>query len=94
MEERILWIVRLYANTQINMNSVERVKEYTLDITQEPSGGREPPAHWPSRTGGIQVEKLAIRYADTLPPALKGISFEVKPNVSVTSAGQECSPDD
>ena len=87
MEERILWIVRLYAKTQINMNSVERVKEYTEDITQEPTEGREPPAHWPSRNGGIQVEKLAIRYAENLPPALKGISFDIRPNVSIGSNG-------
>ena len=81
MEERILWLVRLYASTQINMNSVERVREYTLDIAQEPQGGKEPPAHWPSNETGIQVENLVIKYAENLQPALKGVSFSVKPSV-------------
>lgn len=82
MEERILWIVRLYASTQINMNAVERVREYTIELPQETQGGKEPPAHWPSRESGIQVENLVIRYAENLQPALKGVSFHVKPSVS------------
>lgn len=81
MEERILWIVRLYASSQIAMNSVERVREYTIELPQEPQGGKEPPAYWPSNQAGIQVEKLGIRYSDNLPLALKGISFEIKPSV-------------
>ena len=81
MEERILWIVRLYASTQINMNSVERVREYTLELPQEPQAGTEPPAYWPSKNGSIQVEKLVVKYAEGLRPALKSISFEVKPSV-------------
>lgn len=82
LEERILWIVRLYATTQINMNSVERVREYTLELPQETKLGAEPPAYWPSRNGSIRVEKLVVRYADDLQPALSGVSFEVKPSVN------------
>lgn len=84
MEERILWIVRLYASTQIQFNSVERVQEYTMELPQEVQGGREPPAHWPSSHSTIEIEDLAVRYADHLDPALKGISLSVKPSVSRT----------
>lgn len=88
MEERILWIVRLYAKSQITMNSVERIQEYTLEVPQEPEGGREPPAHWPSNDSGIQVENLVIKYAEELQPALKGISFTVKPSERVAIVGR------
>lgn len=88
MEERILWIVRLYASTQINMNSVERIREYTLDMPQESTGGKEPPAYWPSSHSSIVVEKLGIRYTESLPPALKGVSFEVKPSERVAIVGR------
>ena len=64
------------------MNSVERVREYTIDLPQESQGGKEPPAHWPSNDSGIKVENLIIRYAENLQPALKGVSFDVKPSVS------------
>ena len=83
MEERILWIVRLYASTQIVFNAVERIREYTLDISQEPQGGREPPAQWPSSQPSIQIENLVVRYAEHLDPALKGISLDVKPSVGL-----------
>jgi ABC-type multidrug transport system fused ATPase/permease subunit len=89
LEDRILWLVRMYADTQINMNSVERVREYTLELPQEPQGGSEPPAYWPSSRGGIQVEHLAARYADGLPLALKDISFEVKPSVSQSASSAD-----
>ena len=82
MEERILWIVRMYAHTQMNFNAVERIREYAIDLPQESGTGKEPPASWPSSNSGIEVEKLVIRYADDLAPALKGVSFSVKPSVS------------
>jgi ABC-type bacteriocin/lantibiotic exporter with double-glycine peptidase domain len=82
MDTRIYWTVSHYAETQLVMNAVERVREYTLELPQEPQGGEEPPAHWPSHTSGIQVENLVVRYADNLQPALKGVSFDVKPSVS------------
>lgn len=83
MEVRIGAIVRHYAAVDIDMNAVERIRAYTVELPQEIQGGKEPPAHWPSRYSGIQVENLAIRYAENLKPALKGVSFDVKPSVSV-----------
>jgi len=88
MEERILWIVRLYASTQIVFNAVERIREYTLDISQEPQGGREPPAQWPSSRPSIQIENLVVRYAEHLDPALKGVSLDVKPSERVAIVGR------
>lgn len=83
MEGRIFWAVRHYADTQMAMNAVERVREYTVELLQEPQGGVEPPAHWPSHNSGIVVKDLVVRYAEDLQPVLKAVSFDVKPSVSV-----------
>ncbi|KAI5474447.1 ABC bile acid transporter [Pseudohyphozyma bogoriensis] len=75
--ERMLWVVRLYAQLEINFNSVERIKEY-LDLDQEKEGGVVPPAIWPSREGSIEVDGLTASYAPDLPPVLKNVSFKEK----------------
>jgi len=78
--ESALWVVRLYANVEMTMNSVERLKEY-LDIEEEPAEylpGREPPANWPEH-GRLEVHDLSLRYAPTLPRVIKNVTFDVEP---------------
>lgn len=68
------------AQLELDFNSVERIVEY-LDVPQErPSivTNSRPPAHWPSSNGEIVVENLVVRYAPSLPPVLKDISFTIK----------------
>lgn len=60
------------------MNSVERINEY-LELESERKGGQEPPAYWPSNTGSIVVENLAVRYTPEFPRVLNGVSFEITP---------------
>lgn len=77
--ESALWIVRLYANVEMNMNSVERLQEY-LDVEQEPAyeiTETEPPASWPER-GAISVKDVSLRYAPELPRVIKNVTFEVE----------------
>lgn len=62
MEERILWIVRMYSETQIEMNSVERVREYILDIPQE-----EPSTH--SSVDEKSLERYQVKKKPVEPPA-------------------------
>lgn len=53
-----------------------------LDVPQEAPAiieNSRPPAYWPSSTGELVVEDLMVQYAPHLPPALKGISFMVRP---------------
>jgi ABC-type multidrug transport system fused ATPase/permease subunit len=38
-----------------------------------------PPAFWPSRSGELVVENLTVKYAPDFPPALRNLSFTVKP---------------
>lgn len=78
--ESALWIVRLYANIEMNMNSVERLQEY-LDVDQEPPSEipeTEPRASWPDR-GEIEMKDVSLRYAPHLPRVIKNVSFHVEP---------------
>lgn len=62
-----------------------------LEIPQEPAGvieGSRPPAIWPSDAGGIVVEDLVISYAPSLPPVIKGVSFEIAPREKVGLVGR------
>lgn len=77
--ENALWIVRLYANVEMNMNSVERLQEF-MEVEQEPPveiPETKPPADWPQH-GEIDVKDLSLRYAPELPRVIKNATFHVK----------------
>jgi ABC-type multidrug transport system fused ATPase/permease subunit len=87
--QHILWVVRLWATTQQNMNSVERVKEY-MDIDQEAPAvipQSRPPPNWPSQ-GSVEFANYYTRYRPDLEPVLKGISFTVSPGEKVGIVGR------
>ncbi|KAJ2381582.1 hypothetical protein GGI23_007551, partial [Coemansia sp. RSA 2559] len=87
--EHVLWVVRFYSVNEMNLNSVERVVEY-LDVDPEAPvtiPDRVPPADWPT-DGRIGVEDLVLRYADSLPPVIRGISFTVNPREKVGIVGR------
>lgn len=83
-----LWVVRLYSNVEMNMNSVERLKEYTT-IEQEPSnvGALVPPCEWP-QNGKIEVKDLSLRYAAGLPKVIKNVTFTVDSKCKVGIVGR------
>lgn len=87
--ESALWIVRLYAEVEMTMNSVERLQEY-LSIDQEPPQlipETQPPASWPDK-GYIEVKDLSLRYAPELPQVIKNVSFNVDPVSKVGIVGR------
>lgn len=47
-----------------------------------------PPAFWPSRTGGVSVKNLVLKYSPELDPVLKSISFEIKPAEKIGLVGR------
>ncbi|XP_072025399.1 ATP-binding cassette sub-family C member 9-like [Amphiura filiformis] len=79
-------ILRFAADTEIQMNAVERVRHYTQLSNEDPSG-TEPPPTWPS-LGGIQIEDIYVRYADNLPPVLTGVNLYVRPGEKVGICGR------
>lgn len=82
----ILWTLRRYAGVELDMNSTERIVEYT-ELPVEEQGGSLPPAAWPTE-GGVEVDDLYVSYAPDLPPVLKGITFHVKPRERVGIVGR------
>ncbi|KAG0268348.1 hypothetical protein DFQ27_006971 [Actinomortierella ambigua] len=87
--DHILWLVRLYSEIEMNMNSVERIREYT-DLPQEPPAtveGRRPPPGWP-HNGEITVENLVMQYSPDDPPVIRDVSFHVKPREKIGIVGR------
>ncbi|KAI9317309.1 P-loop containing nucleoside triphosphate hydrolase protein [Dichotomocladium elegans] len=87
--ESMLWIIRTYAENEMNMNSVERVMQY-LKIDQEPLASRREitlPALWPSQ-GVVQVQDLEVRYAADSPAVLHHFSFTTQPHEKVGIVGR------
>ncbi|KAG8820432.1 hypothetical protein FRC19_008875 [Serendipita sp. 401] len=83
-------VVRVLAQVELDFNSVERIGEY-LDVVQEAPAIIEksrPPAYWPSSTNGISVEDLWVRYSETSPDVLLGLSFEIRPGEKVGVVGR------
>ncbi|WFD02893.1 hypothetical protein MOBT1_001580 [Malassezia obtusa] len=83
----VLWLVRLYSVVEINMNSVERIGEY-IGIPSEQRGGTQPPAHWPTDAGSIEVRDLSVRYGPEFPLALTRVSFTIQPGEKVGIVGR------
>ncbi|OAD65376.1 hypothetical protein PHYBLDRAFT_189572 [Phycomyces blakesleeanus NRRL 1555(-)] len=85
----VLWVVRMYAVNEMNMNAIERVDEY-MAIEEEPAvhiPETTPPPSWPA-TGSLKVENLVMQYSPENPPVLRDISFSVKPMEKVGIVGR------
>ena len=50
------------------------------------SSGSEVPSDWPNQ-GAITFNKYCMRYNDSLPPALKGITLTIKPKEKIGIVG-------
>ena len=87
--ENVLWLVRLYAMNEQNMNSVERIKEY-LDVEQEAEAVIEktrPAANWPSQ-GSVEFINYTTRYRSDLDPVLRNVGFKISPLEKVGIVGR------
>jgi ABC-type multidrug transport system fused ATPase/permease subunit len=85
----VLWVVRMYAMNEMNMNALERVHEY-LEIDQEPAAHIEatkPQKSWP-QAGSVKVENLVVQYAPDTPAVLRNISFETRPREKIGIVGR------
>ncbi|KAI9247698.1 hypothetical protein BDA99DRAFT_565069 [Phascolomyces articulosus] len=85
----VLWVVRMYAINEMNMNAIERLHEY-LDVDQEPPAhipATCPPVSWPE-TGKIKVQDLVMKYSPESPAVLRDISFETRPREKIGIVGR------
>lgn len=77
--------MKLWADVESSMTSVERAVEYT-NLEQESRQGDEV-ANWPSE-GAIRFEKVQLSYEGCKTPILKGIHFEAKPREKIGIVGR------
>ncbi|KAI7817497.1 P-loop containing nucleoside triphosphate hydrolase protein [Gamsiella multidivaricata] len=83
------FLVREYTQIEMELNSIERITEYTV-MAQEPPAvieGRRPPAAWPTG-GSIEVKDLEMKYAPELETVLRGISFTVESRQKIGVVGR------
>jgi ABC-type multidrug transport system fused ATPase/permease subunit len=87
--ENVLWLVRLYSESQQSMNSVERVREY-LEVEQEAEKvieDRRPPSGWPTK-GAVEFIDYSTRYRPDLDYVLKNVSFSINAGEKVGIVGR------
>ncbi|KAG0256860.1 hypothetical protein BG011_004280 [Mortierella polycephala] len=85
----IVWLIRIYAQNEMNLNSVERVAEY-MNLEGEPPAiieGSRPPASWP-HAGEIVIDHLTMKYAPDTPAVIKDVSFSIKAGEKVGVVGR------
>lgn len=82
----IVMVLRQYASVELDMNSTERVIEYSK-IEIEDQEGMEAPASWPTE-GKVEVNDLVVGYGPDLPPVLDGLSFTMEKNQRVGVVGR------
>ncbi|XP_070559248.1 ATP-binding cassette sub-family C member 8-like [Ptychodera flava] len=81
------WMVRMFAECEMNMNAVERVKHYTKLKTEAYRGTYNPSPSWPDK-GDIQFENVSVRYADDLEPVLEDINVHFKAGEKIGICGR------
>ncbi|KAH7008652.1 hypothetical protein EDB80DRAFT_441471 [Ilyonectria destructans] len=87
--ESVLWLVRLYAINEQNMNSMERMKEY-LDVEQEAPAVIEdnrPPENWPG-SGSVEFINYTTSYRAELDPVLRDLTLKINPREKVGIVGR------
>lgn len=87
--ENVLWLVRLYAANEQNMNAVERVLEY-VNVEQEAKAHileTKPAASWPSQ-GIVEFINYSTRYRADLDPVLKNLTFKIDAGQKVGIVGR------
>lgn len=77
--------IRMWADLEVSMTSVERALEYT-NLTHESVDGIEV-ENWPSK-GAISFEKVTLSYEGCKTPILKGINFDVRPGEKIGIVGR------
>ena len=76
-------LVNTMGQTQIAMNSFERITEYIDTNPKEKSfTSPVPPKNWPKR-GKVQFNNLKLKYRDDLDCVIKGINLNLKPGEKV-----------
>ncbi|XP_050393097.1 ATP-binding cassette sub-family C member 5 isoform X1 [Patella vulgata] len=82
--------IRLAVDTESRFTSVQRILDYSQNQVTETTANisdKQPSSDWP-KYGQISFNRLRMRYREGLPLALKGITFDVKPQEKIGIVGR------
>ncbi|KAJ3517101.1 hypothetical protein NLJ89_g715 [Agrocybe chaxingu] len=80
-------MINFFAQTEQNMNAVERVLHYAELPSEGDESKTEPPASWPHE-GAIKFRNVRLTYREGLPFVLKGVDFDVRPGEKIGIVGR------
>jgi ATP-binding cassette subfamily C (CFTR/MRP) protein 1 len=85
----VVFTVRLHAQMEMSVNSIERIDEYCKIAQEAPPiiPDCRPPPGWPS-AGRMHVENLSLKYASSSEPVLHGLTFDVPKQTRVGIVGR------
>ncbi|KAJ3031489.1 UNVERIFIED_CONTAM: hypothetical protein HDU68_003429 [Siphonaria sp. JEL0065] len=82
--------IQNFTQTEIAMNSVERIEAYAYSIPVEADAivkDNRPPKEWP-HNGTIDFKEVVMRYAPHLPIVLNNVSFQIRDKEKVGIVGR------
>jgi len=79
--------VRYFCNTEVYMNSAERLLHYSEEIEIEKQEGKEAPVGWPEH-GKIEIRNLTMQYAPYLPATLHNVNVNINAHEKVGIVGR------
>ncbi|GFU20326.1 multidrug resistance-associated protein 7 [Nephila pilipes] len=80
--------ITAFTETEKEIVCVERVMQYIQGINTESDGfSQQPPFAWPSH-GVISFIHVSLRYRESCPYSLKGVSFETRPGEKIGVVGR------
>ncbi|KAI5990317.1 ABC protein [Pisolithus orientalis] len=92
LSQMLSFVTRQTADVENNMNSVERILQYTREETVPQEAPHEkpevkPPADWPHE-GAIEYKDVQMSYRPGLPNALHGISLSIQGGEKIGIVGR------
>ncbi|VEU22711.1 DEKNAAC103792 [Brettanomyces naardenensis] len=84
------FMLRSLTQIENEMNSVERLNHYAVDLVQEAPyeiPERDPAPEWPQQ-GRIVFDKVSLKYRPELPYVVKNVSLDIKPEERVGFCGR------
>jgi ABC-type multidrug transport system fused ATPase/permease subunit len=87
--QSINFLVKLFAESEIAMNMVERLMYLGNELEQEaaPITDHRPPQNWPSK-GSIEFDQVDCKYAPDLPLVLHDVSFTIHSQEKIGIVGR------
>jgi len=84
----VSFALKTLSDTEIQMNSVERILQYINKTEKEAEWEKpEAPENWP-RAGNWEAENITYRYRDGLPNVIHGISFSINSKEKIGVVGR------